>query len=99
LRAEKTLEVASLALVERENIKTMPPIPPQKARAIVTRGPHTKGAWNIEEISLRPLKPDELLVQIVASGICHTDIVFGDNAEEAGVGGWPRVMGHEGNSV
>jgi Zn-dependent alcohol dehydrogenase len=64
------------------------------ARAIVTRGSHKEGKWNIEDIKLRPLRDDELLVRIVASGICHTDIVFGDHAED--IGGYPRVMGHEG---
>jgi D-arabinose 1-dehydrogenase-like Zn-dependent alcohol dehydrogenase len=65
------------------------------ARAIVTRGSHKEGKWKIEDISLRPIGDNELLVRIVASGICHTDLVFGDNAE--GIGGYPRVMGHEGN--
>lgn len=64
------------------------------ARAIVTRGPHKEGKWKIEDIKLRPLEDNELLVRIVASGICHTDLVFGDNAEN--IGGYPRVMGHEG---
>jgi Zn-dependent alcohol dehydrogenase len=63
-------------------------------RAIVTRGSHKEGKWNIENVKLRPLKDNELLVRIVASGICHTDVVFGDNAD--GIGGYPRVMGHEG---
>ena len=66
------------------------------ARAIVTRGSHKEGKWNIEDIKLRPLRDDELLVRIVASGICHTDIVFGAHAED--IGGYPRVMGHEGIS-
>jgi Zn-dependent alcohol dehydrogenase len=63
-------------------------------RAIVTRGSHKEGKWNMENIKLRPLRDDELLVRIVASGVCHTDIVFGDKAEA--IGGYPRVMGHEG---
>lgn len=48
----------------------------------------------MEDISLRPIGDDELLVRMVASGICHTDIVFGDAAEN--IGGYPRIMGHEG---
>ncbi|QDS77101.1 hypothetical protein FKW77_000759 [Venturia effusa] len=63
------------------------------ARAIVTRGPHKEGKWKMEDISLCPIGDDELLVRMVASGICHTDVVFGDAAE--GIGGYPRIMGHE----
>ncbi|TLD29807.1 putative alcohol dehydrogenase protein [Venturia nashicola] len=65
------------------------------ARAIVTRGAHRDGKWNMEDILLRPIKDDELLVQMVASGICHTDVLFGDAAEN--IGGYPRIMGHEGS--
>ena len=67
------------------------------ARAIVTRGSHKEEKWKIEDIKLRPLGEHELLVRVVASGICHTDVVFGDNAEP--IGGYPRVMGHEGRSI
>lgn len=50
----------------------------------------------MEEVTLRDIKENELLVDMVASGICHTDIHFGD--QEAGQPGsfYPRVMGHEG---
>jgi Zn-dependent alcohol dehydrogenase len=65
-----------------------------KARAIVARGDHRQGKWAIEELTLRDLQPNELLVQIVASGICHTDMHFGDDA--GSIGGYPRVLGHEG---
>lgn len=64
------------------------------ARAIITRGSHREGKWSIEPVKLRPIKDNELLVRMVASGICHTDVVFGDNAGD--IGGYPRVMGHEG---
>jgi Zn-dependent alcohol dehydrogenase len=67
------------------------------ARAIVTRGPHKEGKWNMEDISLCPIGDNELLVRMVASGICHTDVVFGDDAGD--IGGYPRVMGHEGNQL
>jgi Zn-dependent alcohol dehydrogenase len=65
-------------------------------KAIVSRGRHDEGGWSIEEVKLRPLKDDELLVRMIASGICHTDIVFGDRPDD--IGGWPRVLGHEGLS-
>ncbi len=48
----------------------------------------------IEELTLAPPRADEVLVRIVACGICHTDIDFCD----AGAGG-PVVLGHEGAGV
>jgi hypothetical protein len=50
----------------------------------------------MEDVSVRPIGDNELLVRMVASGICHTDLHFGDDAEA--IGGYPRVMGHEGSS-
>jgi Zn-dependent alcohol dehydrogenase len=67
-----------------------------KTRAIVSRGSHREGKWAIEEVTLRDLAPNELLVQMVASGICHSDMHFGDAAES--IGGYPRVLGHEGKN-
>jgi len=67
------------------------------ARAIVTRGSHKEGKWKMEDVSLCPIDDEELLVRMVASGICHTDVVFGDNAGD--IGGYPRVMGHEGSQT
>ncbi|KAF2425753.1 NAD(P)-binding protein [Tothia fuscella] len=64
-------------------------------RAIVVRGLHNEGGWAMEDVKVRTIQDNELLVRMVASGICHTDIVFGDNAQD--IGGWPRVMGHEGS--
>jgi len=63
-------------------------------RAIVSRGQLKDGKWSIEDIQVHSLKENELLVRMVASGICHTDVVFGNNAEP--IGGYPKVMGHEG---
>jgi Zn-dependent alcohol dehydrogenase len=64
------------------------------ARAIVCRGRHDESGWKIEDVELRALQGNELLIRTVASGICHTDVMFGDNPET--IGGFPRVMGHEG---
>ncbi|EOD46851.1 putative alcohol dehydrogenase protein [Neofusicoccum parvum UCRNP2] len=65
------------------------------ARAIVSRGPLNDGGWKIEDVKLREVGDDELLVRIVASGICHTDILFGGLKEGPGVI-YPSVKGHEG---
>jgi threonine dehydrogenase-like Zn-dependent dehydrogenase len=51
-------------------------------------------------VKLRELKDDEVLVEIVASGICHTDLHCGNTPDDKGVPAvfYPRVLGHEGMS-
>ncbi|TQN67167.1 Aryl-alcohol dehydrogenase, partial [Colletotrichum shisoi] len=70
-----------------------------KSEAIVARGPFSEGKWAIEPVTLRELRHDEVLVEIVASGICHTDLHCGNTPEDKGVPGvyYPRVLGHEGS--
>jgi len=65
-----------------------------KATAAVLRG--TDQPYAIEEIELRDLRPHEVLVRIVAAGMCHTDVlprVPGFLAPP------PIVVGHEGSGV
>lgn len=51
--------------------------------------------FKIEKIYLSPPEEDEVLVKIMASGICHTDYDSYTNPEW-----WGRVcMGHEGSGV
>lgn len=71
---------------------------PFRTQALVARGPVSAGQWALEDVELRPLREDELLVEVVASGICHTDLHCGGTAPDAGVPGvfYPRVLGHEG---
>ena len=46
--------------------------------------------WKWEDLLTREPKEDEFLVEMIATGVCHTDI--------SGYGGiYPRVLGHEGN--
>lgn len=66
------------------------------ARAIVSRAPLNDGGWKMEDVKVRDVGDDELLVRIVASGICHTDLVFGGLKEGPGVI-YPSVKGHEGS--
>jgi len=47
----------------------------------------------IESLELEGPRDDEVLVRIVASGICHTDIDFCDNWDSSDT---PAVLGHEG---
>ena len=60
----------------------------RRSRAIVTRAVNQ---WSMEEIDLRPIGADELLVQVVATGICHTDLKVAKRPQE-----FDRVLGHEG---
>jgi Zn-dependent alcohol dehydrogenase len=72
-------------------------------RAIVATAPgadHQGGKnWALQDLTLRPLKDDEVLVHIIATGICHTDLLISSiPAEFGGRLGvtFPKVMGHEG---
>jgi aryl-alcohol dehydrogenase len=54
------------------------------------------GPLKIESIEMEGPRHDEVLVRIVATGICHTDIDFCDDWDEADT---PVVLGHEGAGV
>jgi len=60
-----------------------------KTKAAVTKG---DGAFSIETIEVGPPGPGEVLVEIKASGICHTDY-------DSMSWGQSLVMGHEGSGV
>ncbi|EME43121.1 hypothetical protein DOTSEDRAFT_45113 [Dothistroma septosporum NZE10] len=50
---------------------------------------YTEHDWKFEDLLTREPQEDEFLVEMIATGICHTDI--------SGYGGiYPRVLGHEG---
>ncbi|EGX91589.1 alcohol dehydrogenase, putative [Cordyceps militaris CM01] len=70
-----------------------------ESEALVARGPFSEGKWALEPVKLREIRHDEVVVQMVASGICHTDLHCGDTPADAGVPGvyYPRVLGHEGS--
>lgn len=59
--------------------------------ALVLR--ETNGPFALETIKLDTLKPDEALVEIHATGICHTDLSCATGILPARV---PAVFGHEG---
>lgn len=62
--------------------------------AAVTR---MKGApFELREVELDTLRPDEVLVRMRAVGICHTDIAHRDGAAHFEL---PAVLGHEGAGV
>lgn len=66
-----------------------------KARAAVAWEP--KHPLAIEEIDVEGPREGEVLLQVVASGVCHTDAftLSGDDPE----GAFPCVLGHEGGCV
>ena len=63
-----------------------------KARAAVAWAP--KQSLSIEEIDVEGPKQGEVLLKVVASGVCHTDAftLSGEDPE----GAFPCVLGHEG---
>ncbi|KAJ6002996.1 hypothetical protein N7451_005543 [Penicillium sp. IBT 35674x] len=69
--------------------------------AIVSHEPKelTKREWSLEEVTLTAPGDDEVLVEMHASGICHTDILL--SSAPAGAFGvqYPKVVGHEGAGI
>ena len=66
-----------------------------KSRAAVAFGPGQP--LQIVEVDVAPPKAGEVLVRIVASGVCHTDAftLSGDDPE----GIFPVILGHEGGGI
>ncbi|KHN93942.1 alcohol dehydrogenase [Metarhizium album ARSEF 1941] len=54
------------------------------------------GPFSFETVKLDTLRPDEALVEIHASGICHTDLACADGTLPAFA---PAVLGHEGAGI
>ncbi len=68
--------------------------------AITARGAiaRTPGApVSIEEFTIDDPGPNEVLVRILASGVCHTDL--GVKSGTYGTDGFPFLMGHEGAGI
>lgn len=51
----------------------------------------------IEEVDLMPPQKGEVLVRIVATGVCHTDAYTLSGADPEGV--FPAILGHEGAGI
>jgi aryl-alcohol dehydrogenase len=62
-----------------------------KVRAAVVRGAGQN--FSIETLNLSALQANEVLVRIVATGLCHTDLVVRDQILPVPL---PAVLGHEG---
>ena len=66
-----------------------------KSKAAVAWGPGQP--LSIEEVDVMPPQAGEVLVKIVATGVCHTDAftLSGDDPE----GIFPVILGHEGGGI
>ena len=53
------------------------------------------GPFLLEQVELSGPRADEVLVEIVASGMCHTDLLVRDSRPES----LPAVVGHEGAGI
>jgi S-(hydroxymethyl)glutathione dehydrogenase / alcohol dehydrogenase len=51
----------------------------------------------VQEIDLAEPKAGEVLVRLVACGVCHTDLYTASGADPSGYS--PTVLGHEGAGV
>lgn len=64
-----------------------------KIRAAVT---HAQGHdFSLEDVSLSDPRSNEVLIKVVATGVCHTDAV----ARDLGITPYPIVLGHEGSGI
>jgi S-(hydroxymethyl)glutathione dehydrogenase/alcohol dehydrogenase len=64
-------------------------------RAAVAHGPETK--LSIETVRLEGPKAGEVLVEIKATGVCHTDAYTLSGKDSEGI--FPSILGHEGAGV
>lgn len=68
---------------------------PTRARGIIARTPGAR--VEVEEFTIDDPGPNEVLVRILASGVCHTDL--GVKSGTYGTSGFPFLLGHEGAGV
>ncbi|HEX2484680.1 MAG TPA: alcohol dehydrogenase catalytic domain-containing protein, partial [Myxococcota bacterium] len=66
-----------------------------KTRAAVARA--AKEPLRIEEVDLGGPHPGEVLVELKATGVCHTDAYTLSGADAEGK--FPSILGHEGAGI
>ncbi len=66
-----------------------------KVKAAVAWGPGEK--LKIEEVDLELPKKGEVLVKMIATGVCHTDAYTLSGADPEGI--FPVILGHEGGGI
>src|SRR5665213_2395618 len=64
-------------------------------RAAVANGPETK--LSIETVQLEGPREGEVLIEIKATGICHTDAYTLSGMDSEGL--FPSILGHEGAGI
>ncbi|MCK5892831.1 MAG: S-(hydroxymethyl)glutathione dehydrogenase/class III alcohol dehydrogenase [Endozoicomonadaceae bacterium] len=66
-----------------------------KTRAAVAREPGQP--LSIEDVDLMPPQKGEVLIKIIASGVCHTDAYTLSGSDPEGI--FPAILGHEGAGI
>ncbi|WP_159822306.1 S-(hydroxymethyl)glutathione dehydrogenase/class III alcohol dehydrogenase [Colwellia sp. 20A7] len=66
-----------------------------KSKAAIAWGP--KQALSIEEIDVMLPRKGEVLVKVIASGVCHTDAFTLSGEDPEGI--FPVILGHEGGGI
>lgn len=66
-----------------------------KSKAAIAWGPNQ--ALSIEEVDVMMPKAGEVLVKIVATGVCHTDAFTLSGEDPEGI--FPAILGHEGGGI
>lgn len=66
-----------------------------KSRAAVAW--QAKKPLSIEEVMVAPPKEGEVLLRVVATGVCHTDAYTLSGADPEGL--FPAILGHEGGAI
>ncbi|MEE1675756.1 S-(hydroxymethyl)glutathione dehydrogenase/class III alcohol dehydrogenase [Agarivorans aestuarii] len=66
-----------------------------KSRAAIAWAPNQP--LSVETVDVMPPKKGEVLVKIVATGVCHTDAYTLSGADSEGV--FPCILGHEGGGI
>ncbi|KAJ5919139.1 hypothetical protein N7466_010082 [Penicillium verhagenii] len=69
--------------------------------AIVARQPKElmKPNWSLEQVNITAPGDDEILVEVHAAGICHTDILLSSVPAGTFHVQYPKVVGHEGAGI
>ncbi|KAK7887915.1 hypothetical protein LTR67_009309 [Exophiala xenobiotica] len=54
------------------------------------------GPFELKEVQLKDMRRDEIVVKMIATGICHTDLATAHGFKGPGL---PAVLGHEGSGI
>ncbi len=66
-----------------------------KSKAAIAWGPNQP--LSVEEVDVMLPKKGEVLIKIIASGVCHTDAFTLSGADPEGI--FPSILGHEGGGI